>query len=162
MAVAVGLQIARDRRERGTEQGRGEDRGDRQRVARQEAEVKRGERGPEAGDVGLALDPDVEQAGVEAERDREAGEDEARRVIEREADALEIAERAPDQDLHRLERVLADGEHDEAGDDEGGGDVDQRDQRDVSPLRQGLEGRAHAASFSRYCSRTLHSIGVIP
>ncbi len=111
--------------------------------------MERRERRAEPGDIGLALDADIEQAGVEADRDGEAGEDEARRVIERKADAFEIAERAGDQDLHRLQRVLADRQHDEAGNDEGGGDVDQRDQRDVGPLRQRFQGRTHAANLSR-------------
>ena len=74
-----------------------------------------------------------------------AGEDEARRVEERVADAFEIAERAEDEALHGLERILADRQHDEAGDDEGGGDIDERDQRDVRPGGQGLQRRAHAA-----------------
>ena len=97
--------------------------------------MQRDQRRAEARDIGLPLDADVEQAGVEADRHRKAGEDEAGRVIKREADALEIAERAGDQDLHRFERVLADRQHDEAGNDEGGRDVDERNQRDVGPLR---------------------------
>ena len=37
-------------------------------------------------------------------------------------------------------RILADGQHDEAGNEEGDGDVDERDQGDVGPARQGLTG----------------------
>src|SRR5271165_6830113 len=110
--------------------------------------MERSERRPETGDIGLALHADVEETGVEADCDREAGEDETRRVIEREADALEIAERAGDENLHRLERVLADRQHDEAGNDESGGDVDERNERDVGPGGQGFKRRTHAARSS--------------
>ena len=81
----------------------------------------------------------LKSAGVEADRDREAGEDETRRVVEREADAFEIAQRAGDENLHRLERIFADRQHDEAGNDEGRSDIDERDQRDVGPIRAGAE-----------------------
>ena len=73
------------------------------------------------------------------------GEDEARRVEQRVADAFEIAERAKDEALDGFERILADRQHDETGDDEGGGDIDERDERDVRPGGQGLQRRAHAA-----------------
>ena len=107
--------------------------------------MERGKGGAEASDIGLPLNSDVEQAGLEAERHREAGEDEARRVIEGEADPFEIPERAGDQDLHRFQRILANREHDQAGNDEGGGDVDQRNQRDVGPCGKWLERGTHAA-----------------
>ena len=103
-------------------------------VAGQEAEIERGERRAEAGDIGLALDADVEQAGVEADRDREAGEDEARRVIEREADAFEIAERAARSAACTASigfSPIASTTRPEMK--ERGGDVEQRDQRDVGP-----------------------------
>ena len=145
VAVAVGLQVAGNGGECGAEQGGAEDRGEDESVAWQEAEMEGDERGAEARDVGLPFDADIEEAGVKADRDREPGENETRRVIEREADAFEIAERAGDEDLHRLERILADRQHDETGYDKGGGDVDQRDQRDVGPGRQRLERGAHAA-----------------
>ena len=107
--------------------------------------MQRRQRRAEAGDICLPLDADVEKPRVEADRHRKAGEDEARRVVKREANALEVAERAGDEDLHRLERVLADRQNDEAGNHEGGGDVDERDQREVGPCRQGLDRRTHAA-----------------
>ena len=94
MAVALGLEIAGNGGEGRAEQRGGEDRDDDEAVAGQEAEIERGERRAQAGDIGLALDADVEEARVKADRDREAGEDEAGGVIEREADAFEIAERA--------------------------------------------------------------------
>ena len=50
----------------------------------------------------------VEEAGMESDRDRESREDEIRRVIEREADALGRAEAAGDQNARRLERAFAD------------------------------------------------------
>ena len=80
VAVAIGLQIAGNGRESRAEHGRADDRRDGERVARQEAEMQRDKRRAEAGDIGLPLDADVEQAGVEADRDRKPGEDEARRV----------------------------------------------------------------------------------
>src|SRR5271166_4900743 len=98
---------------------------------------------------------------MEADRDREAGEDEARRVIERKADALEVAERAGNQDLHGLKRILADRQHDEARDHEGGRDVDQRNERDVGPLGQRLEGRTHAARSSRPAIRRPRSWALV-
>ena len=72
VAVAIGLQIAGNRGEGGAEHGRADDRGDGERVARQEAEMQRDQRRAEARDIGLALGADVEQAGVEADRDRQA------------------------------------------------------------------------------------------
>ena len=52
------------------------------------------ERDAEAGDIGLAVAADVEEAGMEGDGDGEPGEDEVRGVEEREADALGIAEGA--------------------------------------------------------------------
>ena len=78
------------------------------------------QRDAEAADIGLALAADVEQAGMEGDGDGEAGEDEVGGVVEREADALAVAERAVDHEPHGLERVLADDEDDQAGDEEGG------------------------------------------
>ena len=145
VAVALGLKIAGNERERRAEQRGADDRGEDQRIAGQEAEMERDKRRAEARDIGLALDADVEQPRVEADGDRKAGEDETGRVIEREADAFEIAERAGDENLHRLERILADRQHDETGNDEGCGDIDERDQRNVRPDGQGPRRRAHAA-----------------
>ena len=73
----------------------------------------------EAADIGLPLAADVEQAGVEGDGDGEAGEDEVGGVVERVADRLAVAERAVDQELGGLERVLADQEDDQPGDEEG-------------------------------------------
>ena len=72
------------------------------------------ERHAEAADIGLPLAADVEQAGMEGDRDRQAGEDEVGGVEQREADALAIAERAVEHEPHGLERVLAD-DQDDAG-----------------------------------------------
>ncbi len=41
----------------------------------------------EAGDIGLALAADVEQAAMEGDRDGKAGEDEVGRIVEREGEA---------------------------------------------------------------------------
>ena len=50
----------------------------------------------EAGDIGLALAADVEQAAMEGDGDRKTGEDEVRRVVERVAEAGAAAECAVD------------------------------------------------------------------
>ena len=107
--------------------------------------MKRDKRRAEAPDIGLALSADVEQTGMETDRDREPGKDEARRVEQRVADSFEIAERAEDEALDGLQRILANRQHDEARDNKSGGDVDERDERDIRPSGQRLQGRAHAA-----------------
>jgi hypothetical protein len=94
VAVAIGLQIAGNGRESRSEHGCADDRGNGQRIARQEAEMQRDQRRAEAGDIALPLCADVEQAGMETDRDRKPGEDEARRVEQRIADPFEIPERA--------------------------------------------------------------------
>ena len=144
MAVALGLEIAGNRGEGGAEQRAGEDRDDDQRRTGQEGQIERDERGAEARDIGLPLDADIEQPSVKTDRDREAGENKACRIIEGEADAFEVAERADDENLDRLDRVLADGEHDKPGNEECGGDIEQRDQRDVGPDGERFQGVAHA------------------
>ncbi len=85
--------------------------------------MERDKRGAEAADIGLALRADVEQTGMETDCDREPGEDEACRVEERVADPFEIAERAKNEALDGFQRILADRQHDKAGDHEGCGDV---------------------------------------
>ena len=66
----------------------------------------------------LSLAADVEQPGMVRHRDRETGENEIGRVVEREAEPLAGAQRAAQQDGGRLQRVLADREHHEARDQE--------------------------------------------
>ena len=56
---------------------------------------------------------------MEGDRHRKAGEDEIGGVEQREADACAAAEGALDQDDGGVERILADQQHDEAGDEEG-------------------------------------------
>ena len=58
---------------------------------------ERDERHAEAAEIGLPLAADVEQPGVEGDRDGEAGQDEVGGVEEREADALAVAERAAER-----------------------------------------------------------------
>src|ERR1700722_16532016 len=145
VAVAIGLQIAGNGRESRAEQCRADDCRDGERVAGQEPEMKRDKRRAEAPDIGLPLGADVEQTGMETDRDPEPGEDEARRVEQGVADSFKVAERAKDEALDGLKRILADRQHDKTGDYEGGGDVDERKERDVRPGGQGLERRAHAA-----------------
>ena len=92
------------------------------------AEGQRHRRDAEPADIGLALAADVEQPAMEGDRDGEPGEDEVGGVVEREADALAIAEGAAQHQHRRLDRALADREDDEPGDGEGDDEVDQRDQ----------------------------------
>src|SRR3546814_930476 len=108
-------------------------------VDRQDAEG-----GAEAADVGLPLAADIEQAGVEGDGHGEAGEHEVCGVVEGVADGEVIAKGAVEDDLHREHRVDADEPQDDAGDEEGERDVDERDQRHVDPARDPAGGRAHS------------------
>ena len=146
-AAASGLQPARDERPGAAACGRPEHRERHHEQPGQPAKVKADQGDAEATDVGLALAADVEQAAVERDRDREAGEDEARGVKQRVADRLAIAEGAVDQKLDRLERVLAEEQHDQAGDEERRGEVEQRQQPEVHPGRQLTRARGHQTCF---------------
>ena len=149
VAAAPCLQPARDERPQAAEQRR---RGDRERQherERQPAEIEADQRDPEAAEVGLALAADVEQAAVEGDRDREPGEDEAGRVVERVADRLAVAERAIDQELDRLERVLAEQQHEQARDEERRRQVEQRQEPEIDPGRQLARARRHQGRSPR-------------
>ena len=130
----------------------------------QPAEIEADQGHAEAADIGLALAADVEQAAVEGDRDREAREDEAGGVEQRVADRLAIAEGAEDQELDRLERVLAEEQHDQAGDQERRGEVEQRQQPEVHPGRQLTRARGHQMCFPAFaaCSRFSNSVGCRP
>ena len=100
-------------------------------ITRQARVERQGDqRDAEAADIGLALAADVEQAGMEGDRDGEAGEDEVGGVVEREADALGRAEGAVDQDH---DRVGAGSRRSQSttrpATSEGGDEVDQRQDR---------------------------------
>ena len=56
---------------------------------------------------------------MEGDRHRKTGEDEVGGVVERVGDACAVAEGAFDQDDGGAERIFADQQDDEAGDDEG-------------------------------------------
>ncbi len=134
MWLPRGLQPGRDERPERADHRRADDREREDQPPGQDVvEGERDDADAEAGDIGLALAADVEEAAVEGDGDRKAGEDEVGRVVEREADALAAAERAVDQDDRGAERVLADEEHDQAGDEEGDEQIDQRDQAVVGP-----------------------------
>ena len=76
---------------------------------RQRSSARQTSADAEAADIGLALAADVEQAGMEGDRDGEAGEDEVGRVVERVADALRRCRRRPRPGCcSACERVLAD------------------------------------------------------
>ena len=99
VAAALGLQIGRDQRPSAPTSAAASD-GQRkgQPPGQHAVEGQADERHAEAGDIGLALAADVEQAGMEGDRHREPGEDEVGGVEQREADALAVAEGAVDQD----------------------------------------------------------------
>src|SRR4029453_12825229 len=91
---------------------------------------------------------DVEQAAMEGDGDGEPGEDEIGGVEQGESDVLAAAEGALEQDDGGAERVFADQEHDEAGDDEGDDQVYERDQAVVDPARKFRIRDAHSAAPS--------------
>ena len=120
VAAALGLQPAGDEGPEAADRRRREDRRPGS-VSHQGRDCigERDEDDAEAGDIGLAVAADVEEAGMGGDRHREAGEDEVGRVVERVAEVVAVAEGAGDDGLKRGERVLADGEDDDARDDEG-------------------------------------------
>ncbi len=88
----------------------------------------------EAAEIGLALEPMLKRPAWNGDRDGKAGEDEARGIVERKADAFAAAERALDQQRQRRQRALADQPDDEAGDQEGDDQVQERDEAVVDPV----------------------------
>ena len=106
------------------------------RIQRQPAEIEADQRDAEAAEIGLALAADVEQAAVERDGDREPGEDEARGVEQRVADRLLVAEGAEHQQAERLQRVLAEHDDDQPGDQEGRAEVQERQEAQIDPARQ--------------------------
>src|SRR5262249_984242 len=82
------------------------------------------------------LAADVEQAGMEGDRDGKAGEDEIGGVVERVADRLGRADGADDEQPERVQGIDADDAHDDADGDEGKRDVDQRHERNLRPAGQ--------------------------
>src|SRR5690606_34509355 len=102
----------------------------------------------DAADIGLALDADIEQAGMEGDGHRQPGEDEIGRVVERIADALARAEGAGDHQRGGPERIFAHDENDETGDQEGHREIDQRDEPVFRPVRQLCERCAHYSAAS--------------
>ncbi len=91
----------------------------------------------EAADIGLALAADVEQAGMERNGDRQAGEDEIGRVVKRVADAVEIAEGAGRHGPDHRKGILMDRPDQQAGDDQRHQQVDHRQAEDLEPAGHG-------------------------
>src|SRR5690606_9221326 len=111
-----------------------------------EAEADRGV--PEAADIGVALAAEIDQAAMEGGVERKAGEDEARRVLERVVTDGPRPESALDVQPGGLERALADEGHDETGNEEGDDEINQRNQAVVGPGgKLGVGGAHSAASF---------------
>ena len=142
VAAALGLQIAGHRGPGGAEGGSAEDAEGDEQEARQEGEIVDDERDAEARQRRLALAADVEQPGMIGDRDGEADEDEIRHVEQGEAEPLPGAEAALDQVARRSERVLADAEHHEAGDEKRRHHGDGRHENRVGPFGQ-VDRRAH-------------------
>ena len=145
MAAAIGLQPARHRRPDTAEQGSPDHRQRQQRIpGQQPVQCQDHKPDPEPADIGLSFAADIEQPGMEGDRDGKAGEDEIGRVIERVADGLVIAESPVEHDVQRFDRVFAERQDDKGGDRERGEDVQGRDNPDIDPFRK-LDRLAHAA-----------------
>ena len=153
VAAPVGLQPRGHEGPGGAEEsgpgdGRGHDQG-----KGQEIQVQAHQGCPQSADVGLALAPDIEQAAVKGHRHRQPGKDEVGGVEEGIADRLLEAEGAPYQYPYHLPRVLADQQHDQAGDGEGGQQVERRQQPQDRPTGQtGRRSRGHGAHGARRAS----------
>jgi len=89
----------------------------------------------------LALCADVEEAGAERDRDREAREDQRDRDDQRLAHVVRRPERAQDERDIRLDRVVAADQHEDAADHERDEHADDRDRRSLRPLCGGLTHR---------------------
>ena len=148
MTAPPGLEPAGDEGVNRATSGGGQDREGRREKAGQGGKRKAGDRHGNAGDRRLPLAADVEQAGMEGDGNREPGEDEVGRVVEREADALGAAERAAQKQRRRLQRILADADDHEPGDEQSRRDRNQRHHRDIGPAWE-VDGRgAHPASVT--------------
>jgi hypothetical protein len=131
-----GLQHARD----GAPDGAGQH-GREETQRQQHPRRTRPQRDPDPGGherrhVELPFRADIEQAAAERHQHGEAGEDQRRRVKECVADAIGPGERAAKQQRVGLNRVVADHQHQDAADDEGGQDGDQREQKLVHESHQ--------------------------
>ena len=135
VAATLGLQISRDQRPGRAQSRRADDReGQRQRPMRP-GDRQANQRHAEPAERRLPLAANVKHARLEGDGHGEAGEDEVCGVVKRVAPAIGRADGAVDHDRHRLERVLADIEHDEAGNDEREKQVDRGDQGHIGPGR---------------------------
>ncbi|MNZ99675.1 hypothetical protein D3C78_1190110 [compost metagenome] len=112
-------------------------------------ERKRHQCGTQPANIGLTFGADIEQAGMESDRNGEAGEDEARRVKQREADGVATTEGAFDEQAKCRQRIFTDGPDDEAGNQKGGDDVQQRQQAVADPVWQGGGSGAHSCLMRR-------------
>src|SRR5690606_23005572 len=147
MAAALGLEVARNEgpeaaKQRRRQQGSGSD--------DQPMGILQGQGDDDdtkPGHIGLAIATDIEQATMRRNGDGKAGEDEIGGVIERIADVVAIAEGAGDDGPDGGDRVLADHQHDEARHQNGQQQVEQRQEGNISPARQGTE-RAHDTGLS--------------
>ena len=102
----------------------------------------------EAADIGLALAADVEKARVEATATARPVKMKSsrKRACSR---SLRIAERPEDEALNGAQGLFADRQHDDAGDEEGRAQVDEREQREFRPGGSGLRGALMRRARSR-------------
>ena len=82
---------------------------------------------------GLPFTADIEEAGMKSHRDGKAREDEVGRVVKRVAERVVIAQCATDHQAKRLDRINADGQHDEACKEQGHQHIEYRDDNDLNP-----------------------------
>ena len=165
VAAAICLQPPRHHRPCRAEERRATDRRERDEPARQHRfEREAGKRYAEAAQRRLALRPDIEQPGLEGERSGKAGEDEVGGVIER------VAERAGresslQQDPEDLQRVLADQRDHDCRRQQRKRQVDDREDADIEPARQGGQAVAPSAApviISPSCRGVAPSAATVP
>ncbi len=87
---------------------------------------QRHEGSTQTADIGLTFRADVEEARMKGDRNGKAGKDEACGIKQRKADRIAATERAFDQQAQRRKRVLANPPHNEAGDEKGNDQIEQR------------------------------------
>lgn len=135
VTAALGLQHARDIGPEGPE-CRAEDNHQREHDSPMQTIKRQGdEDDAQPGDIGLTFTADIEHAGMIGQRHGQTGEDEIGGVIERIAKAHTIAEGAIEHDAHGLERVLANGQNNQAPNEEGQNDIEDRQQGHIGPTR---------------------------
>src|SRR2546426_405760 len=118
------------------------------------------QRDAETADVGLTLRADIEQATVKGDGDRQTGEDEVGRIVERVADRLGVPDRAVREKPEGPCGTFADQDDHDRGEQQRQGEVDHRQQRRSDPAAPGATRgrRFHSADYlapHRRCRRAV-------